>query len=186
MTSTELHRSFASAVTLLQQLRTEVQLVDRDLVDSLALRAEARRFAESLATITDPAGAKALLLADRAGADSFWFLLRSRWEAMETFLLPSAFELLPEPRPFAILCRCESWLEQMVPVETPEIVAPLADPDAPEVEWDHHLNTAEMPGIPRPVRIAFSSPALEPSEGLATVDIAEGVAAEDSGPALQG
>jgi hypothetical protein len=174
MTSRDLSESFQNAITLLQNLREEVGLIDLDLEDGPQLHGDARRFAAALEIAPDARAAKSLLMADRAGAQAFWYLVRTRWETMGIFLMPSAFELHPNPRPFETLCRCEWWLEETsAPAqETASAVYFWEEADA-ELEWEASSHTGEMPGVPRPVRAALEAP--EFSEEVAVeLDLAGG------------
>ncbi len=163
MTFADLYESFQTSIAMLRDLRQRAGLEELDLEDGPELRADARRFADQLEIAPDLASAEYLTLADRAGAQAFWYLVRTRWETMETFLLPSAFELLPEPKPFEALCRCEWWLDETVPpAPLPEDPA-LCPPEQPgqetaELGWSDASPTAEMPGVVRPVRATFAIP----------------------------
>jgi hypothetical protein len=51
---------------------------------------------------------------------------------------------------------------------------PLSEFPEAEIQWDHSTPAGDMPGIPRPVRAALSSPLLEPidSGDEVSVDLA--------------
>lgn len=165
MTAEELYRSFQESIATLRELRAKTELPDLDLEDGPEMRMDARRFAAHLELAADAQAAEAALQADRAGAQAFWHLVKTRWETMETFLMPSAFELKPDPLPFEALCRCEWWLEEMADTPPaaaePTALTPSAIEEPAELEWEQATHAGELPGLPRPVRAAFEAPELE-------------------------
>jgi hypothetical protein len=106
MTSAQLLRDFRQSLLSLRELRLEAGYEEPDLKDDVGLRADARRFAGRLALAPDRDIAEMVLLADRGGAQAFWFLIAAHWESMELLLFPSAFELLPRPLPYEVLSHC--------------------------------------------------------------------------------
>lgn len=160
MTSLDLHHSFHEAVALLRELRERAGLVDLQFDDTPKLRSDARRFADKLRLAHDLAMAESIVLTDRAGAQAFWHMVQTRWNSMETFLMPSTFELGPDPLPFETLCRCEWLLDETVPPENYAPAPALAEDHSLELESDQSTHTAAIPGVVRPVRGTFYAPEL--------------------------
>lgn len=161
ITSQELVHLFHEGIALLKELRERATLLDLQFDDSPMLRADARRFAEKLRLAHDLNMAESVVLTDRAGAQAFWHLVETRWNEMETFLLPGTFELGPDPLPFETLCRCESLLDETAPPSEAAPAPVLAEDAGIDLESEQSTHTAAIPGVVRPVRGTFVAPEME-------------------------
>jgi hypothetical protein len=161
ITSPDLFHLFHEGIALLKELRARAALPDLQFDDTPTLRADARRFAEKLRLAHDLNMAECVVLTDRAGAQAFWHLVETRWNDMETFLLPGTFTLGPDPLPFETLCRCEELLDDTVPPPDLTPIPALGETAERELESEQSTHTAAIPGVMRPVRSALIAPEVE-------------------------